>query len=88
MAISEGVPLASIRDLLGHSSITVTERYAHLEPDAVREVVAALDQLQSHFGHTGRAVKATSDVLTLVKGKCRREDLVEPRRIELLTYAV
>ena len=65
---TEGVPLASIRDLLGHSSITVTERYAHLEPDAVREVVAVLDQLQSHSGHAGRAVKATSNVLTLVKG--------------------
>ena len=68
LAISEGVPLASIRDLLGHSSITVTERYAHLEPDAVREVVAVLDHLQSHSGHTGRAVKTTSNVLTLVKG--------------------
>ena len=53
---------------MGHSSITVTERYAHLEPDAVREVVAALDQLQSHSGHTDRAIKASSNVLTLVKG--------------------
>ena len=68
MAILEGVPLASIKDLLGHSSITVIARYAHLEPDAVREVVAALDQLQSYSGHTGRAVKVISNVLTLVKG--------------------
>ncbi len=60
--------MEALRDLLGHSSITVTERYAHLEPDAVREVVAALDQLQSHSGHTDRAIKASSNVLTLVKG--------------------
>lgn len=68
LAVSEGVPLTAIRDLLGHSSITVTERYAHLEPSAVREVVAVLDGLQSQSGHTGRSDNVTDNVLTLVKG--------------------
>ncbi len=67
LVISEGVPLASIRDLLGHSSVTVTERYAHLKPEAVREAVAVLDRLQSHSGHTGSEVNAASNVVTLVK---------------------
>ena len=52
LAISEGVPLAAIRDLLGHSSITVTERYAHLAPERVQDVVAVLDRITSHSGHT------------------------------------
>ncbi len=67
LAISEGVPLAAIRDLLGHSSVTVTERYAHLKPEAAREAVAVLDRLQSHSGHTGSEVNAASNVVTLVK---------------------
>lgn len=37
-----GIPLAVIRDLLGHSTIRVTERYAHLTPGAVRDAVAGL----------------------------------------------
>ena len=47
--VSEGVPLSEVRDLLGHSSVKVTERYAHLSPHRVREAVKILDQ--SRFGH-------------------------------------
>ncbi len=39
-----GRPLEEIRDLLGHSSITMTEKYAHLAPDNVRRAVDALDR--------------------------------------------
>jgi integrase len=42
-----------MRDLLGHSSVTVTERYAHLCPGRVREAVTVLDNvLQSNIRHT------------------------------------
>lgn len=37
-----GVSLYVIKDLLGHSSVTVTERYAHLAPDAGRSTVQLL----------------------------------------------
>ena len=50
--VSEGVSLEALRDLLGHSSVTVTERYAHLAPAKVREAVAVLDAVRSRFGHT------------------------------------
>ncbi|MGD8933010.1 MAG: tyrosine-type recombinase/integrase [Chromatiales bacterium] len=46
-----GVPLAEVRDLLGHASVVVTERYAHLSPDNVRAAVAQLDQPMSRYGH-------------------------------------
>lgn len=37
-----GVSLYVVKDLLGHSSITVTERYAHLSPDQARSAVQLL----------------------------------------------
>lgn len=44
--ISAGVALAEVRDLLGHSTITMTERYAHLAPARVRDAVGVLDGLR------------------------------------------
>lgn len=49
--VSAGVSLTEVRDLLGHASITMTERYAHLHPNRVREAVAVLNPLRSRFGH-------------------------------------
>jgi integrase len=40
--VQRGVPLNTVRDLLGHSSIAMTLRYAHLAPDQRREAVAKL----------------------------------------------
>lgn len=44
--ISAGVALAEVRDLLGHSTIMMTERYAHLAPARVRDAVRVLDGLR------------------------------------------
>jgi integrase len=49
--VSVGVPLAEVRDLLGHASVTMTEKYAHLAPDRVRAVVSLLETGKSRFGH-------------------------------------
>lgn len=56
--VSSGRDLQEVRDLLGHASITMTERYAHLAPENVRAAVAVLDDVilrksasQSRFGH-------------------------------------
>jgi site-specific recombinase XerD len=32
-----------VRDLLGHASVEMTERYAHLAPERLRGAVARLD---------------------------------------------
>ena len=37
--------------LIEHTSVVVTERYAHLSPDNVRAAVAQLDESMSRFGH-------------------------------------
>jgi len=42
--VQAGVSLYEVKEILGHSSITVTERYAHLSPERLR---AAVDTLES-----------------------------------------
>lgn len=54
--VSAGVPLAEVRDLLGHSTVRMTERYAHLAPENVRRAVAVLEG-QSRFGHVAEGEK-------------------------------
>lgn len=48
--VSTGVPLAEVKDLLGHTTVRMTERYAHLAPENVRAAVARLDG-ESRSGH-------------------------------------
>lgn len=49
--VSARVPLTEVRDLLGHSSVKVTKRYAHLVPENVRAAVAVVSAGESRNGH-------------------------------------
>ncbi len=50
--VSAGVPLTDVRDLLGHSTVSMTERYAYLAPERVRSAVAVLDEVaESRLSH-------------------------------------
>lgn len=40
---SRGAPLAAIKDLLGHSTVNMTMRYAHLSPNVLRGAIDLLD---------------------------------------------
>jgi integrase len=40
--VQRGVPLAVVRDILGHSDIKLTARYAHVAPSQKREAVEAI----------------------------------------------
>jgi integrase len=40
--VQEGVPLNTVRDLMGHADIKMTLRYAHLAPDQRRQAVELL----------------------------------------------
>jgi integrase len=50
--VSAGIPLTEVRDLLGHSTVNMTEQYAHLAPVNVRAAVTVLENA-SRFGHAG-----------------------------------
>ena len=50
--VTAGVPLAEVRDILGHSSVQMTERYAHLAPENLAAALARIEGSQSHFGLT------------------------------------
>jgi integrase len=41
--VMRGVPLKAVQELMGHSSILMTMRYAHLAPDIARDAVKLLD---------------------------------------------
>jgi site-specific recombinase XerD len=41
--VQRGVPLFTVKELLGHSTITLTERYASLRPADLDDAVAVLD---------------------------------------------
>jgi integrase len=41
--VMRGVPLKAVQELLGHATIEMIMRYAHLAPDGSREAVKLLD---------------------------------------------
>ena len=43
--VTAGVRLPEVRDLLGHGSVRMTERYAHLAPENLRDAVTKLPEL-------------------------------------------
>jgi integrase len=51
--VSAGVPLYEVKEILGHSTIKVTERYAHLAPGNLRGAVGVLDSVIAAHDHSG-----------------------------------
>jgi site-specific recombinase XerD len=52
--VATGVPLTQVRDLLGHTTVRITERYAHLPPENVRAAVTPLEDDKSRSSHAGK----------------------------------
>ncbi len=50
--VMAGVDLLTVKELLGHKSITMTLRYAHLNPDHKRKAVESLKYFDGHKSDT------------------------------------
>ncbi|RUR43331.1 tyrosine-type recombinase/integrase [Vreelandella populi] len=74
--VSEGVPLLDVKEVLGHSTIKMTEKYAHLAPHRARDAVNQLgnrsmrsspaeviEHSQTQSGHTERPVQLIESML-------------------------
>jgi site-specific recombinase XerD len=48
--VMRGATLKAVQDLMGHSTILMTMRYAHLAPDVVRSAVKLLDLVADDSG--------------------------------------
>ena len=55
------VHLLSVRDVLGHRTTAMTERYTHMDNRRIHDAVAVLDGSRSQFGHTGNIVELPDD---------------------------
>jgi hypothetical protein len=54
------VPLKTVQELLGHSTIQMTMRYAHLGPQVTREAVNLLDRVTSSADEVSPAWRGSS----------------------------
>ncbi|WP_022855985.1 tyrosine-type recombinase/integrase [Thermodesulfobacterium thermophilum] len=52
----KGVPIQQIKELLGHSQITTTLRYAHLNPETLRRVVNTLESFEEKITNDRKVV--------------------------------
>ena len=60
-AVEGGIPLAQVRDLLGHASITTTERYDNQKLENLQAAVLKLEKGKSFDTNDPRAQKALDD---------------------------
>jgi integrase len=60
--VQRGVTLQTVRDLLGHSDISTTLRYAHLAPSNLQSAVSQLEE----FGHK---MVTSGDLVTVTKAR-------------------
>jgi len=67
LAIS-GVPLFTIGELVGHSSVEMTKRYSHLCPDAKQEAASRIGTLMQQARDKRDAETATADHLSSASG--------------------
>lgn len=65
-AVSAGIPLPFVQEMLGHKRIATTQRYAKVAPDAVRQ---AVEQAASLMARAMSGGASTAEVVPMPKAK-------------------
>ena len=55
--VEQSVDLYSVKELMGHSTLAMTERYSHLSPDKLRRAVKTLEAGMDAAKARGKVVK-------------------------------
>lgn len=55
--VPPNVPLYTVSKVLRHSTVKMTEKYAHLNPDNLRDAVCVLEKM-SRFGHVPPKIRS------------------------------
>ena len=58
--VEQGTDLYSVKELMGHSTLSMTERYSHLAPDTLRRAIKNLEK--------GIAANVTAEKVIVIKG--------------------
>ncbi|HVB55761.1 MAG TPA: tyrosine-type recombinase/integrase [Candidatus Acidoferrales bacterium] len=66
--VNSGVDIVTVKELLGHSSISVTMRYAHTNIESKRAAVEKLDGFGDNLVTVGRKLNQSRAVLPLNRG--------------------
>ena len=59
LAVMRGATMSAVQELLGHATILMTMRYAHLAPEVVREIVRLLDGVGREWQSNGNLCELT-----------------------------
>lgn len=71
----QGTPILAIKELMGHHSLAMTERYSHLIPDMKREAVAGIAKLmEKRNGVVPKGATAVDEPGRAARKRSRRED--------------
>ena len=62
--VEQGTDLYSVKELMGHSTLSMTERYSHLAPDTLRRAVKNLEKSLAANGENGKVVSITGSKTT------------------------
>ena len=69
--VQKGVPLYTIKELLGHSSISTTEIYSHLNMESLREAIKKLDETPSCVLPLSKGEKSGPQIFSINSGEKR-----------------
>jgi integrase/recombinase XerD len=69
--VQKGVPLYTIKELLGHSSISTTEIYSHLNMDSLREAIKKFDETPSCVLPLSKGEKSVVKIFRINSGEVK-----------------